>query len=174
MKKLAVLAILFFASCGVQVPSVKVAPETATNLAALQALVAAHCKTSTPVWSIVEATSPNFSSPRDGAISQTGVFSAPICGSLYIGTTMHVQVECSNLNATAPIIVQEEVISTLAMYAAIVTSPAGTCLAPGSLTGVPAPVVPINGLVAWYAQVKLSCGDFVTPTPPASWPAVCP
>jgi hypothetical protein len=127
------------------------------------------CDPGSLAWSIQESTLPGFVSPRDGAIS-AGQFTAPQCGSTFIGTIMHVQATGCGKTGTAAIAVASELLSTVnEAYAVKNPGTAQACLAPDPLNVS----APIGGTVQFYAKLVYTCSTVYSPTLPASWPAAC-
>jgi hypothetical protein len=127
------------------------------------------CDPNSLTWSIQESTLPGFVSPRDGAIS-AGTFTAPQCGSSYIGTIMHVQAAGCGKSGSAAIAVASELLGTVnEAYAVKNPGTAQACLAPDPLNVS----VPIGGTVQLYAKLVYSCSTVYSPALPASWPAAC-
>jgi hypothetical protein len=131
--------------------------------------LALSCDPSGLTWSIQESTLPGFVSPRDGTISG-GTFTAPQCGSSYIGTIMHVQATGCGKSASAAIAVASELLNTVnEAYAVKNPGTPQACLAPDPLNVS----VPIGGTVQLYAKLVYSCSTVYSPPLPASWPAAC-
>jgi hypothetical protein len=152
----------------VHVTNNTVTPGESRSLAESFAL-ALSCDASSLTWSIQESTLPGFVSPRDGAISG-GQFTAPQCGSTYIGTIMHVQASGCGKTATTALAVASELLNTINdAYAVKNPGTAQACLA-ADPTNVS---VPIGGTVQLYAKLVYSCSTVYSPALPASWPAAC-
>lgn len=128
------------------------------------------CDPSLLTWSIQESSNPGFISPRDGAIS-AGAFTAPICGSIYVGTVMHVQATgCGRTGVASIAIAQEQLGDVVIAYALVGPGTPGACLARDP-TSAP---VPIGGTVQFYARLSFTCQVVYVPALPATWPALCP
>ena len=181
MKKLALIAALLFAGCpgpqqdnslNVGVLNGNLAtPDTSYNL--LSAFTSAlPCNGVALVWSIREQTA-SWVITTDGYITQAGVWSSPSCGSVWLGQQIHIDAKCvaSGQTATAVVATVPEAVTGVQIGYAVVTNigqPACLAFNPA------APVVQAGGSVQFYARVVTTCGEVVTPTPPASWPAACP
>lgn len=109
----------------------------------------------------------------DGSITQDGLWVSPSCGSAWLGQVLHVEAACPATGqvAVATIAtVPEQVAGVELAYAVIANPGAATCLAPNAAS----PTVQAGGAVQYYARVRTTCGEIVTPTPPSAWPPVCP
>jgi hypothetical protein len=177
MKKLAILAVLVLAGCAPAEP----APVTvnvltgnvakpATDYSLMAAFTAAlPCAGQPLAWSIREQGI--GWTATDGGITQGGVWTSPACGSVWLGQVLHIDASCpSGQTATATIATVPEQLSGVQIAYAVRTAPAPACLFPdpANLSGMPP-----GGTVQLYARVITSCGEVVTPEPPATWPAAC-
>jgi hypothetical protein len=151
----------------VQVTNNAMTPGESRSLASSFAL-ALSCDASSLTWSIQESTLSGFQSPRDGAISSGGQFTAPQCGSQFIGTIMHVVATGCGKSGTANIAVASELLNTVnEAYAVKNPGTASACLAPDPLNVS----VPIGGIVQFYAKLTYSCSTVYSPAlPTTSWP----
>lgn len=177
MKKIAIIAAMLFASCDVTQPvAVNVLsgnlakPATEYNLLA-SFTSALPCAGQPLDWSIREQGAGWVA--IDGSITQAGLWTSPGCGSIWLGQVLHVDAKCASTGqtATATIATVPEQVSGVQLAYAVVTNPGqAACLAANPL----APVIQAGGAVQFFARVVTTCGEVVTPTPPDSWPAVCP
>jgi len=146
-------------------------PETTYSL--LAAFTAAlPCDGQPLVWSISEASVGVWTPAIDGSITQTGLWTSPACGSVWLGQQLHINAYCASTNQTATAIiatVPEQVTDVAIMYAVVTNLGQASCLAPNPL----APTVQPGGSIQFYARVLTTCGEVVTPTPPATWPTTC-
>jgi hypothetical protein len=172
MKKLAILAVLLFAACE-GAPAIEIKPlpvaKPGQEVSFLTAFTAAlPCNGQPLTFSIREQTA--AWTALDGGITQGGVWTAPSCGSSWMGQTLHVDAKCpaTGQTAFAAIATVPEIVTGVQMAYAVRLLPLPVCLLadPTAITGVVQ--------VQFYAKVVTSCGEVVTPTPPASWPAACP
>ena len=111
--------------------------------------------------------------PVDGNITQNGTWMSPACGSVWMGQILHVDAKCviTGQTASAAIATIPEQVSGVTIAYAVVTNIGQvSCLAASPV----APIVQPGGSIQFYARVVTSCGEVVTPTPPASWPPTCP
>jgi hypothetical protein len=123
------------------------------------------------VWSIREQ-SVGWNATLDGIITQTGLWTSPACGSVWLGQILHVDAVCTatGQTASAAIATVAEQVSGVQIAYAVVTNPGkAACLAPNPIT----PPIQAGGSIQFYARVLTTCGEVITPTPPATWPAVC-
>lgn len=174
----ALLALALLAACSppeAPRPSVDVgegntfAPAESRNLAASFSAALA-CDPASLTWSIEEAGTLGFASPLDGVITQTGQFTAPLCGSIYVGTVMHVVASGCGKTASASIAIAEEVLQLLTHAFAVVNpGTPGACLAQDARNLS----VGIGETVQFYDRLTYTCQDFFVPTPPAAWPVEC-
>jgi len=146
-------------------------PDTSYSL--LSAFTAAlPCNGQALVWSIREQTI-GWSISTDGSITQSGVWTSPACGSVWLGQQMHIDAVCvaSGQTATAIVATVPEQVSGVQIAFAVVTNIGqASCLAANPAS----PTVQPGGTIQFYARVNTTCGSVVTPTPPATWPATCP
>lgn len=176
MKKIfaAVLAALALAACGptpengkyVDIVQNVVNPGTTHNYQAAFAS-ALSCDASTLQWSIVETGDHAAATCLDGCVSQAGSFTAPKCGSVYVGATISVQAYCpaNGLTGTAAIATAQQLLNSLNIAAAVVfPSTPNACLAhtPTSIT------IPIGAQIQFYAQLNFTCESFWNPSVPPS------
>ena len=111
--------------------------------------------------------------PVDGNITQAGVWTSPGCGSTWLGNILHVDAKCLATGQTATAViatVPEQVSGVQIAYAVVTNIGQASCLA----ANPNAPIVQPGGQIQFYARVLTTCGEVVTPTPPASWPPACP
>ena len=170
-------------------------PDTSYNL--LSAFTdALPCNGVALNWSIREQ-SIGWVIATDGSITQGGVWTSPACGSVWLGQQMHIDAKCvaSGQTATAVVAtVPEQVSGVQIAYAVRTNVGQAACLFPSTpdgrnfvaqnqlCPGATDACVNPNGCycvqggatVNFYARVITTCGEVVTPTPPATWPAVCP
>lgn len=95
--------------------SLECTPAGKVNLAD-QLLAALGPCASTITWSIQESSDAGFTSPLDGAITQQGLYTAPSCGSSYIGSVQHVQAAGCAKSAVAAVKTPNDLIQTLGIY----------------------------------------------------------
>ena len=170
--------VLALAACGQNVtpPNVNVTTNPAKVVTLGAELAAAiSCPTTTVTFTIQESTAAGFVSPRDGAITTTGDYTAPSCGSVYVGGTEHVVASGCGLTATATVSIQQEVVQNVGITSAIeFPGTASACLCSNPLACPPVPIGLANA-IQFYSSVVMSCGETVTsPTLPSPLPATCP
>jgi hypothetical protein len=110
--------------------------------------------------------------PVDGAITQNGIWTSPACGSVWLGQILHIDAKCVATGQTASAAiatVPEQVTGVQIAYAVVTNIGQAACLAPNAA----APNVQPGGQIQFYARVITSCGEVITPEPPATWPATC-
>ena len=128
------------------------------------------CDAASLTWSIQEAGNAGFVSPRDGAISSAGVYTAPSCGSVYVGAIQHVLASGCGKTGSAQIATAQEVVNTVAIAAAVLNpGTSAACLARDPLNVS----IPIGGTVAFYARIDLTCSAVFSPSLPVPMPALC-
>lgn len=150
---------------------------------------ALDCSPQGLTWSIREASNPGFTSPLDGSVTQNGVFTAPQCGSIYIGTVMHVVATCSSNGrmGTVNMAIAQEILDTVQVALAVANP--GTpeachllpvalgAFCPGGTSACSEPngcyCVKIGQQVQFYAQLNFTCGPVFTPPLPDPLPADC-
>jgi hypothetical protein len=175
MKKIfaAVLAALALAACGpdnidnhqvVDIVQNVVSPGRTYNYQAAFAQALA-CDPATLVWSITEPGDHAAATCLDGCVSSAGAFTAPNCGSAYIGTTVHVTAYCPGnaLTGTAAIAVSQELLQSLDVAAAVVfpgTPQACIAHTPTNIT------IPIGAQIQYYARLTFTCQTVWPVTPP--------
>jgi len=146
-------------------------PDTSYNL--LSAFTdALPCNGVALNWSIREQ-SIGWVIATDGSITQTGIWTSPGCGSVFLGQQIHIDAKCvaSGLTATAIVATVPEQVSGVQIAYAVVTNIGQ----PACLAAFPTnPYVQPGGSIQFYARVVTSCGEIITPPAPATWPAVCP
>ena len=146
-----------------------VTPATDHQFQALMAR-ALSCDAASLTWSIQEAGNAGFVSPRDGAISSAGVYTAPSCGSVYVGAIQHVLASGCGKTGSAQIATAQEVVNTVAIAAAVLNpGTSAACLARDPLNVS----IPIGGTVAFYARIDLTCSAVFSPSLPVPMPALC-
>lgn len=132
---------------------------------------ALECDASQITYSIQESVDPGFQSPRDGVVTQQGVYTAPSCGSPFIGAVQHVIGRGCGKTGIAAMAATQEVVDSIAIaYAVINPETPGACLAPDPLNITVAP----GTVIQFYSKLVLTCSEVVSPPPPAGWPPVCP
>jgi hypothetical protein len=176
-----VVSLVFLTGCPGPVPSTEevsvkpiggnvAAPNTQYNF--LSAFTTALPCSGVPlVWSIREQTTGWL--PIDGSITQNGIWTSPACGSTWLGQQLHVDATCvaTGKTASALIVTVPEQVTGVQIAYAVVTNPGqAACLSPTPTN----PSVNPGGTIQFYARVLTTCGEIVTPTPPATWPALCP
>jgi hypothetical protein len=176
MKKLAILAAVLFAACDGKPPPTEIGPPRVAAPGATVSFLAAFssalpCAGQALTFSVREQT-PAWVPAVDGGITADGVWTAPSCGSAWLGQTIHVDAKCeaSGQSAFASIATVPEVVSGVQIAYAVRLLPLPACLLPDpDLVSA----MPPGTQIQFYAKVTTSCGDVVTPTPPATWPAAC-
>lgn len=125
------------------------------------------CDASTLVWSLQEPGTP----PGDGKIA-AGVFTAPSCGSVYVGTQMHIQAFCpaNGKTGVAVVSVAQEQLQNLTLPW-VIRSP-GTANA--CVDSTPPFEVDPGGELQFYAELVYTCQTITVPTPPNPLPPACP
>jgi len=150
----------------------KVEAGTTIDLAQTSAFltVADACGVNAVAWTY-SGTSTN---PADGSITQAGVFTAPVCGSTLIGTTVTITARCSTVPtafATANIVVGSELVTAITFVAADVKLCGATaCRAPNPVAivlPVCAPSPAPQTTIQFYAQISTTCGPAVAFSPSA-------
>lgn len=181
MKKILVaLVSVIMASCsnGVGTIYVLAAPGNVmypgTSLEAqTQFATALSCDVTKLQWSLYEAGNAGFTSPFDGAVTSAGVYSAPQCGSVYIGTTVHLVAICptNGNNAVAELAISQDLLSVVDIAYAIVDPGLPTaCVAKDPLHVVSTSLQRVQ----LYTKLTFTCGSAYTPALPSPLPAVCP
>ena len=126
-------------------------------------------------------TTPGYLASRDGQITAAGAFTAPICGSALLGSTVTVTGSCISggipHTAVASIIVGAELVTSVTIVAADVRiCGAAVCRAntPTNVTTPPCLTTPTT--IQYYARIDASCGSVFAPSDPAlvsPLPPVC-
>lgn len=162
---------------------------------------ALSCSPAALVWSIQESANSGFVSPRDGAISQVGVFAAPLCGSTYMGAVEHIQASGCGKTGVATVTTAQELLKSISVAYAIGQDSTGqACWASRGLctdsAGAPTTTacdpravvdscasgtvcnlqVPFNegGSGQFFAQLNFTCGPQFPAPLPTTLPPPCP
>jgi hypothetical protein len=146
-------------------------------------LALANACSGAPVnYSYSGTTTLNYLASRDGQVTSLGYFTAPICGSALLGSTVTVTGSCISggipYAAVASIVVGQEIVTAMIIVAADVSiCGAAVCRAnsPRNITTPPCPTTPTT--IQFYARIDASCGSAFNPSDPAlvsPLPPVCP
>jgi hypothetical protein len=126
------------------------------------------CDASQLTWSISENTA--AAPTAAGSVTSAGVFTAPACGSPFIGSSVHVVATGCGKTATAAISISDTFVS-LAITAAEVTNPsAAACMAADPLNVTVRP----GATVQFFVTFTFACHTAVSPALPSPLPGVCP
>jgi len=135
---------------------------------------ALQCPASALTWTIVENAPPNPPN-AGGSLDAAGNFTAPACGSPFVGSTVHITATGCNRSATVAVAVVEDLQSVTLAAAIVTTTPPGTIPPVTCLAVDPAnPAVEAGRTIQFYARLSFSCHDAVTPTLPDTMPPPCP
>lgn len=113
-------------------------------------------------WSVQEGTSA-------GTVSATGVFTAPACGSPYVGSIVHVVANGCGKTGVGAVSIAED-LNDVAITHAILVTGASSCLLPSPTNITVAP----GATVQFYARLRFTCHDVYNPALPSPLPAACP
>jgi hypothetical protein len=189
MKKLllfALVGLFTLAGCGQDNPAPAETPThipagTSVDLSTTTAFlsVTQACGTNV-VWTYSGISTPGYVAVVDGQVTSAGVFSAPVCGSNLLGTTVTVTATCDGKPpATANIIVGQELVTLVTIVAADVKLCGGAVCRSSTPTNVTIPACPAATptTIQYYARIDTSCGTgavfvpsnpaAVSPLPPA-------
>ena len=182
------LSVLFTACNGldpsgktIQVTSNVVAPGSETPI--LAAMTAAlGCGAPDLAWSIQESTTPGWNSSLDGSVTQQGMFTAPKCGSTWVGGyVLHINAYCATtgLTGVAAMTTAQEVLSSLAIAEAAVSVCGATICRSLTPTAISLPLCTAGqpaSTVQFYSRLNFTCGPIYVPALPANYASVpaCP
>jgi len=193
------VAMVFATACGKAQPlpgsgpfeplpgsSETIVPGASTSMSSALVALATACGAGQPItwtYSPVAALAPNYLASRDGAVSPSGVFTAPLCGSVLLGTKVNAVGSClnaktnQNYSTTVVFSIQQEQLGGSATGAAIVTDCGTTveCAAANPLA-ISVPVCFANQTpfsVKLYTRLDFTCGPVWSPTTPPTGLAAC-
>ena len=187
MKKLLALALVglaFLTGC----PSGTDPTETPTHMAAGTSLDLSNSTAfltitqacgSAIAWTYSGTSVVGYVAAIDGQVLQTGVFTAPVCGSNLLGTTVVITATCTDGTpkiATASIIVGQELVTALSIVAADVKVCGGAvcrALNPVAIT-IPACPAATPTTIQFYSRIDTTCGTgaaYSPSAPPTGIPA---
>jgi len=169
-------------------PTSAMAGETVALGQTTSFLALASACTGAPVsYSYSGITTLNYLAARDGQVTSLGYFTAPICGSALLGSTVTVTGSCISGDiphtAVASITVGQELVTTVAIVVADVSiCGAAVCRAHSPLSITTPPCLTTPTTIQYYARIDASCGSvfnpsdpaLVNPTPPACSTTVSP
>jgi hypothetical protein len=127
-------------------------------------------------WSIQEQVSnPSaWNASVDGSVNQSGVLSAPKCGSAWVGATIHVQAVCASNGKTgvAAVTTAQEILHTLVPGAAIVSQCGEAACRSNTPTDIqvrPCMASEAPTTVDFFARLDFTCGPVFSPALPANY-----
>lgn len=165
MKKILSLSLILTA-CAVSQPPVQtsvVYPNESVSVSALAAAI--NCPAPSITWSVSENIGPSVDA---GTVDANGNYSAPGCGSPFLGTTVHVVASGCGKSASAAVALSQRVNAVDIAYA-VVTSGGTSCLAadPHNVTVTP------GDTIQFYSSITRTCGVDYSPSLPGTWPPAC-
>jgi hypothetical protein len=135
------------------------------------------CGASAVVWTYSGTSVIGYAPAIDGQVTQTGVFTSPVCGSNLLGTTVTITAVCDGKTpVSANIAVGQELVNSISIIAADVRVCGGTvcrALNPQAIT-IPACPVTSPTTIQFYSRIDTSCGTgaaYSPSEPPTGIPA---
>lgn len=129
------------------------------------AALAIGCAAGQVAWSITEdAVTPG----QAGSITSSGLFTAPACGSPWVGASVHVVAAGCGRSVTVEVAVAEAVQGVTITDAVLYPGTPQACHAAPPISVLP------GTAVQFYARVDLTCRQVYAPPPPATWVPDCP